>query len=45
MALFGTSLAVAGTFSSGTPDQLAEWVPGERGHRAAVSAGARAPEG
>ncbi|WP_328862312.1 acyl-CoA dehydrogenase family protein [Streptomyces sp. NBC_00306] len=27
MALFGTSLAVAGIFSSGTPDQLAEWVP------------------
>jgi alkylation response protein AidB-like acyl-CoA dehydrogenase len=27
MSLFGTSLAVAGIFSSGTPDQLAEWVP------------------
>ncbi|MFH0245491.1 acyl-CoA dehydrogenase family protein [Streptomyces sp. HK10] len=27
MALFGTSLAVAGVFSAGTPDQLAEWVP------------------
>ncbi|WP_371529113.1 acyl-CoA dehydrogenase family protein [Streptomyces sp. NBC_01283] len=27
MALFGTSLAVAGIFSAGTPDQLAEWVP------------------
>ncbi|WP_327179124.1 acyl-CoA dehydrogenase family protein [Streptomyces sp. NBC_01335] len=27
MALFGTSLAVAGIFASGTPDQLAEWVP------------------
>ncbi|GAA2403390.1 acyl-CoA dehydrogenase family protein [Streptomyces glaucosporus] len=27
MALFGTSLAVAGILSSGTPDQLAEWVP------------------
>ena len=27
MALFGTSLAVAGIFASGTPDQFAEWVP------------------
>ncbi|WP_129843206.1 acyl-CoA dehydrogenase family protein [Streptomyces sp. RFCAC02] len=27
MALFGTSLAVAGIFSAGTPDQLVEWVP------------------
>ncbi|MGK5531860.1 acyl-CoA dehydrogenase family protein [Streptomyces sp. URMC 129] len=27
MALFGTSLAVAGIFASGTPDQMAEWVP------------------
>ena len=27
MALFGTSLAVAGIFSAGTPEQLAEWVP------------------
>ncbi|MGW7517384.1 acyl-CoA dehydrogenase family protein [Streptomyces sp. NPDC054796] len=27
MSLFGTSLAVAGIFSAGTPDQLAEWVP------------------
>lgn len=27
MALFGTSLAVAGIFSSGTPEQLAEWLP------------------
>jgi acyl-CoA dehydrogenase len=27
MALFGTSLAVAGIFASGTPDQLVEWVP------------------
>ncbi|MFJ2743363.1 acyl-CoA dehydrogenase family protein [Streptomyces sp. NPDC087440] len=27
MALFGTSLAVAGIFSAGSPDQLAEWVP------------------
>ncbi|ASU80536.1 acyl-CoA dehydrogenase [Actinopolyspora erythraea] len=27
MAIFGTTLAVAGIFSSGTPDQLAEWVP------------------
>ncbi|ONK10238.1 acyl-CoA dehydrogenase family protein [Streptomyces sp. MP131-18] len=27
MALFGTSLAVAGIFAAGTPDQLAEWVP------------------
>ncbi|WP_019856273.1 acyl-CoA dehydrogenase family protein [Actinopolyspora mortivallis] len=27
MAIFGTTLAVAGIFASGTPDQLAEWVP------------------
>jgi len=27
MALFGTSLAVAGIFAAGTPEQLAEWVP------------------
>ncbi|TDC28037.1 acyl-CoA dehydrogenase [Streptomyces sp. 8K308] len=27
MAIFGTSLAVAGIFAAGTPDQLAEWVP------------------
>ncbi|WP_418960039.1 acyl-CoA dehydrogenase family protein [Streptomyces tritici] len=27
MAIFGTHLAVAGIFASGTPDQLAEWVP------------------
>jgi acyl-CoA dehydrogenase len=27
MSIFGTTLAVAGIFSSGTPDQLAEWVP------------------
>ncbi|MQY16039.1 Acyl-CoA dehydrogenase [Streptomyces sp. RB5] len=27
MALFGTSLAVAGIFAAGTPDQLADWVP------------------
>jgi acyl-CoA dehydrogenase len=27
MALFGTSLAVAGIFAAGTPDQLLEWVP------------------
>ncbi|RKN49761.1 acyl-CoA dehydrogenase family protein, partial [Streptomyces klenkii] len=27
MALFGTSLAVAGIFASGTPDQLVEWIP------------------
>ncbi len=27
MALFGTQLAVAGLFSAGSPDQLAEWVP------------------
>ncbi|WP_442819696.1 acyl-CoA dehydrogenase family protein [Streptomyces sp. NBC_00841] len=27
MALFGTSLAVAGIFASGTPDQFTEWVP------------------
>jgi acyl-CoA dehydrogenase len=27
MALSGTSLAVAAIFGSGTPDQLAEWVP------------------
>ncbi|MDT0345915.1 acyl-CoA dehydrogenase family protein [Streptomyces litchfieldiae] len=27
MALFGTSLAVAGIFAAGTPDQLVEWVP------------------
>jgi alkylation response protein AidB-like acyl-CoA dehydrogenase len=27
MSIFGTSLAVAAIFGSGTPDQLAEWVP------------------
>ncbi|MDT0266430.1 acyl-CoA dehydrogenase family protein [Streptomyces sp. DSM 44915] len=27
MALFGTSLAVAGIFAAGTPEQLVEWVP------------------
>ncbi len=27
MAIMGTTLAVAGIFSSGTPEQLAEWVP------------------
>jgi acyl-CoA dehydrogenase len=27
MAIMGTSLAVAAIYSSGTPDQLAEWVP------------------
>jgi acyl-CoA dehydrogenase len=27
MAIFGTTLAVAGIFATGTPDQLAEWVP------------------
>ena len=27
MALAGTTLAVAGIFSAGTPEQLAEWVP------------------
>jgi acyl-CoA dehydrogenase len=27
LAIFGTMLGVAGIFSAGTPDQLAEWVP------------------
>jgi acyl-CoA dehydrogenase len=27
MSVFGTTLAVAGIFAAGTPDQLAEWVP------------------
>jgi alkylation response protein AidB-like acyl-CoA dehydrogenase len=27
LSIFGTTLAVAGIFSAGTPDQLAEWVP------------------
>ena len=27
MAIFGTTLAVAGIFGSGTPEQLVEWVP------------------
>lgn len=27
LSIFGTSLAVAAIFGSGTPDQLAEWVP------------------
>src|SRR5947208_8253650 len=27
MAIMGTTLAVAGIYSAGTPDQLAEWVP------------------
>jgi acyl-CoA dehydrogenase len=27
LSIFGTSLAVAGIFSNGTPEQVAEWVP------------------
>lgn len=27
LSIFGTTLAVAGIFSTGTPEQLAEWVP------------------
>src|SRR5687768_16837643 len=27
MSIFGTSLAVAGIFGSGTPEQMGEWVP------------------
>ncbi|MGP3690902.1 acyl-CoA dehydrogenase family protein [Streptomyces sp. IBSNAI002] len=27
MSLFGTTLAVAGIFASGTPDQVLEWIP------------------
>src|SRR6266436_5578427 len=27
MAIFGTTLAVAGIYSSGTPEQMLEWVP------------------
>ena len=27
MSIFGTTLAVAGIFGSGTPEQLVEWVP------------------
>jgi acyl-CoA dehydrogenase len=27
MAIFGTTLAVAGIFASGTPEQMGEWVP------------------
>jgi len=27
LSIFGTTLAVAGIFSAGTPDQLVEWVP------------------
>ncbi len=27
LSIFGTTLAVAGIFSAGTPEQLAEWVP------------------
>src|SRR5436190_19854821 len=27
MAIMGTTLAVAGIFSAGTPDQMLEWVP------------------
>jgi acyl-CoA dehydrogenase len=27
MSIMGTTLAVAGIFASGTPDQLAEWIP------------------
>src|SRR5829696_6348324 len=27
MAIFGTTLAVAGIYSSGTPEQMGEWVP------------------
>src|SRR6266511_4263846 len=27
MAIFGTTLAVAGIFGSGTPEQMVEWVP------------------
>jgi acyl-CoA dehydrogenase len=40
MAIFGTSLAVAGIFSAGTPDQMVEWIPQCYGDAADVKAGA-----
>ena len=40
MSIFGTSLAVAAIFSSGTPDQLTEWVPPCFGDESAPALGA-----
>ncbi|WP_033343478.1 acyl-CoA dehydrogenase family protein [Catenuloplanes japonicus] len=40
MSIFGTSLAVAAIFGSGTPDQLAEWVPPCFGDESAPALGA-----
>jgi len=40
MAIFGTSLAVAGIFSAGTPEQMVEWIPQCYGDAAEVAAAA-----
>ena len=40
MAIFGTSLAVAGIFSAGTPDQMVEWIPQCYGDESDVKAAA-----
>ena len=42
MAIFGTTLAVAGIFGSGTPEQLVEWVPQCFGDENDVKVGASA---
>ncbi|MGH8875825.1 MAG: acyl-CoA dehydrogenase family protein [Stackebrandtia sp.] len=40
LSIFGTSLAAAGIFSAGTPEQLAEWVPQCYGDAEDVKVGA-----
>src|SRR5829696_3170473 len=40
MAIFGTTLAVAGIFGSGTPEQMVEWVPQCFGDEKDVKVGA-----
>jgi acyl-CoA dehydrogenase len=47
MAIFGTSLAVAAIYGSGTPDQLVEWVPqcfGDTGRPAVAAFCSTEPE-
>ena len=40
MAIFGTTLAVAGIFSAGTPEQMVEWIPQCYGDSSDVKVGA-----
>ena len=40
MAIFGTTLAVAGIFASGTPEQMVEWIPQCYGDASDVKVGA-----